>query len=96
MKAKYETLDDSMLDAEDLAAERDLQLAAVESIRRARRFGITWVIREGGRIREVPPEQTAPYENRLLASAEKLNQRIQFLKQSDAVDWSFNDRPPQK
>ncbi|MCO5050816.1 MAG: hypothetical protein M9920_00730 [Verrucomicrobiae bacterium] len=94
MKTNYEILDDTMLDAEDLAAERDLQLAAVDSIRRARQFGITWVTREDGKIKEIPPEQTAPYENRLLASAEKLNQRIQFLKQSEASNYSLNDQPP--
>jgi hypothetical protein len=93
MNAKYEILDDTMLDAEDLAAERDLQLAAVDSIRRARQFGVAWVIREGGLIREVPPDQTAPYENRLLASAEKLNQRIESLKKSRKTDYSLNDKP---
>lgn len=96
MKAKYEILEDSMLDAEDLAAERDLQLAAVDSIRRARRFGTAWVIREGGQIKEVLPDHTEPYENRLLASAEKLNQRIQLLKPSSPSDYSLNDRPVQK
>ena len=85
-----------MLGADELAAERDLQLAAMDSIRRARRFGNTWVTREGGQIKEVPPEQTAPYENRLLASADKLNQRIQVLKQSEPQNGSMNDRPPQK
>jgi len=96
MKAKYELLEDSMLDAEDLAAERDLQLAAVDSIRRARRFGTAWVIREGGQIKEIPPDQTKPYEDRLLAGAEKLNQRIQFLKKSEGGDYSMNDKPQQK
>lgn len=96
MKPKYEVLDDSMLDAEDLAAERDLQLAAVDSIRRARRFGTAWVIRENGEIREIPPEQTGPYESQLLTSAEKLNQRIQILKQAGAGDYSLNERPPQQ
>ena len=96
MKTKYEILDDSMLDAEDLAAERDLQLAAVDSIRRARRFGTAWVIREDGQIKEIPPDQTAPYESRLLASAEKLNQRIESLKRAGSADYSLNERPPQK
>jgi hypothetical protein len=93
MKIKYELMDDSNLDAEDLEAERDLQLAAVDAIRRARRFGTTWVIREGNVVKDIPPEQTAPYEERLLASVEVLNQRIQTLKRITPSHLSLNDKP---
>ena len=96
MKAKYELLDESTMDIEDLEAERALQLATVSAIHRARQFGTAFVVCEDGKTRDIPPDQTKPYEERLLASAEKLNQRIQYLKQSGATDYSLNDRPPQK
>jgi hypothetical protein len=93
MKINYELMDDSNLDAEDLEAERDLQLAAVDAIRRARRFGTSWVIREGNVIKDIPPDQTAPYEDRLLASAAVINQRILALKRIAPSDLSLNDKP---
>ena len=95
MKINYELMNDSNLDAEDLEAERDLQLAAVDAIRRARRFGTSWVVREGNVVRDIPPDQTGPYEERLLASAERLNQRIQALKQNAPLNLSLNDKPIQ-
>ena len=95
MKAKYELMDDSTLDVEDLEAERDLQLAAVDAIRRARRCGTFFVTRENDRISKVPPDQTAPYEERALANAERLNQRIQALKPNAPHDLSLNDKPTQ-
>lgn len=96
MNAKYEVLDESTMDIEDLEAERALQLATVSAIHRARRFGTAFVVCEDGKTRDIPPDQTKAFEDRLLASAEKLNQRIQALKQSAASDYSFNDKPPQQ
>ena len=93
MRIKYELLDESSMDLDDLATERDLQLAAVDAIRRARRFGTAYVIWEDERIKQVPPDQTAPYEERLLASAERLNQRILTLRQSAPAEFSLNDKP---
>jgi len=93
MKLKYEVLDESMLDIEDLEAERALQLATISAIQRARRFSTAFVVCEDGKTKDIPPDQTAPYEHRLLASAAKLAQRIEFLKQSGTTDYSLNDKP---
>lgn len=59
----------------------------------ARQFGTAFVVCEEGQTRDIPPGQTQPYEDRLLANAEQLNQRIQFLKQSEPTDYSLNDKP---
>ncbi len=93
MKTKYELLDESTMDIEDLESERALQLATVSAIHRARQFGTAFVVCEDGQTRDIPPGQTQPYEDRLLANAEQLNQRIQFLKQSEPADYSLNDKP---
>ena len=76
MSPKFDPLDESTMDVEDLQVERDMQLAAVDAIRRARRFGTPYVIRENGQIKQIPPDQTGPNEERLLAIAERLNRRI--------------------
>ena len=93
MKAKYELLDESTMDIEDLEAERALQLATISAIHRARQFGTAFVVCEDGRTKDIPPDKTKPYEDRLQANAERLNQRIQFLKVSAATDYSLNDKP---
>ena len=93
MKAKYELLDEATMDIEDLEAERALNLATISAIHRARQFGTAFVVCEDGKTKDIPPDQTKPYEERLLASAERLNQRIQFLKQSGPGDYSLNDKP---
>jgi hypothetical protein len=95
MKLKYEVIDESGLDIEDLEVERDLQLAAVDAIRRARRFGTFYVIEEDDEIRRIPPDKTGPYEERLLAEAERLNRRIAEL-QTPAQNVALNDRPTDK
>ena len=96
MRAKYELLDESNMDIDDLEAERDLQMAAVDAIRRARRCGTDYVIWEDERIKEVHPDQTAPYETNLLASAERLNQRIVMLKSAVTPARALNDQPSPK
>jgi hypothetical protein len=90
MKLKYEVIDESQLDIEDLEVERDLQLAAVDAIRRARRFGTYYVIRHD---KMIPPDQTGPYEERLLATAERLNRRIAELR-GPAQNLELNERSP--
>lgn len=96
MKLNYEVMDESTMDLEDLQVERDLQLAAVDAIRRARRFGTFYVIREDDEIKRIPPDKTAPYEARLLAHAEKLNRRIAQLQsaQSAPAEMVLNEAPP--
>jgi hypothetical protein len=93
MKLESVLLDESTMDIDDLEVERDLQLAAVDAIRRARRFGTFYVIRHD---KMIPPDQTGPYEERLLATAERLNRRIAELR-GPAQNIELNDRPaPQK
>ena len=96
MKTKYEVLDESTMDIEDLESERALQLATVSAIHRARQFGTAFVVCENGQTKDIPANQTKPYEDRLLADAERLDRRIQFLKQSTAADYSLNECPQQK
>jgi hypothetical protein len=93
---EFEFTDGSMMDLEDLQAERDLQLAAVDAIRRARRFGTYFVITEDDQIKEIPPDKTGPYEEQLLASAERLNRRIAELQAAEAapVEMMLNEGAP--
>lgn len=95
MKMVFELLDESTLDLEDLQAERDMQLAAVDAIRRARRFGAMYVIWEEDAVKEIPPDKTAPYEARLLASAASLDRRISEM-QITPRDLALNDRSMDK
>lgn len=93
MKLEFELFDESTMDVEDLQAERDMQLAAVDAIRRSRRFGTPYVIREDEQVKRIPPDKTAPYEERLLASAARLDRRITEL-QSQGQNAVLNDRAP--
>jgi hypothetical protein len=92
MKLESVLLDESTMDIEDLEVERDLQLAAVDAIRRARRFGTLYVIRHD---KMIPPDQTGPYEERLLATADRLNRRIAELR-GPAQNMELNDHPTEK
>ncbi len=92
---EFELIDESAMDVDDLQVERDLQLAAVDAIRRARRFGTLYVIREDDQVKEIPPDKTAPYEARLLAEAERLNRRISAL-QAGPQNAVLNEGPTKK
>jgi hypothetical protein len=98
MSKKYELFDESTMDIEDLETERDVQLAAVDAIRRARRCGTHYVISEDDQVKEIPGDKTAPYEERLLASAARLDGRIAELRsrQPEAPELILNDKPAQK
>ncbi len=96
MKLEYELIDESQMDVEDLQAERDLNLAAVDAIHRCRRFGTSYVIEVDGKATCIPPDQTAPYEERLLAHAAKLNRRIEELQALEKSTAALNDRPAAK
>jgi len=98
MKLNFIEIDDSELDIDDLQVERDMQLAAVDAIRRARRCGTYYVISENGQIKEIPGDKTAPYEERLLASAAKLDRRITELQSHELQESAavLNDRPATK
>jgi hypothetical protein len=82
MTVQIEYCADAKLEAEDLEVERDLQLAAVDAMRRARRYGTFYVIWEDNQIKSVPPDQTGPYEERALTNAERINQRILAVRQA--------------
>jgi hypothetical protein len=92
MKLEATLLDEATMDIEDLEVERDLQMAAVDAIRRARRFGSFYVIREDDQIKEIPPDKTGPYEERLLSRADRLNRRIAELR-GPAQNLELNDKP---
>lgn len=95
MKLNFIEIDESEMDVEDLLAERDLQLAAVDAIRRARRCGTYFVISEDDQIKKIPGDKTGPYEERLLASAARLDRRIAELhaRQAEEPAAVLNDKP---
>jgi hypothetical protein len=95
MKLEIVEIDDSELDIDDLEVERDMQLAAVDAIRRARRCGTYYVISEDDQIKEIPGDKTGPYEERLLASAARLDRRIAELQASQVEESAsvLNDKP---
>jgi hypothetical protein len=86
MNSNYELFDESTMDVEDLQVERDLQLAAVDAIRRARRCGTYYVISEDDQIKQIPGDKTGPYEERLLARAARLDRRIVELQSRQAEE----------
>ncbi|HUD46160.1 MAG TPA: hypothetical protein VMR33_04985 [Candidatus Baltobacteraceae bacterium] len=95
MKLDFIEIDESEMDIEDLQVERDLQMAAVDAIRRARRCGTYYVISEDDQIKEIPGDKTGPYEERLLARAARLDGRIAELQSRQAEEPAavLNDRP---
>ena len=93
MKTRIENWDESFLDAEDYQVERALTNAALDAIRRARRFGTDFVIEEAGRPKSLKPDETAPYEKRLLEDLDRLNRKITELQAQSGQPFSLNDRP---
>ena len=68
-------------------------MRALDAIRRARRFGTDFVIEEDGQAKSLRPEETAPYEKRLLENLDRLNRRIAELQgQSPAHSHSMKRR----
>jgi DNA-directed RNA polymerase specialized sigma24 family protein len=93
MKTKIEDWDESFLDVEDYQVERALTNAALDAIRRARRFGTDIVIEEGGRTKSLRPEEIAPHEKRLLEDLDRLNRKIAELQTQSGQPFSLNERP---
>jgi DNA-directed RNA polymerase specialized sigma24 family protein len=93
MKTRIENWDESFLDVEDYQVERALTNAALDAIRRARRFGTDFVVEEDGRPKSLRPEETAPYEKRLLDDLERLNRRIAQLQAQSGDSFPLNERP---
>ena len=93
MKTKIEDWDESFLDLEDYQVERALNNAAVDAIRRARRFGTKYVIWENDGVKEVPPEETGPYEKALLQNVERISRKIAELQRQQPNALELNDKP---
>jgi|ERR1051325_500154 DNA-directed RNA polymerase specialized sigma24 family protein len=93
MKINVEDWDDSLLDVEDYQAERALTNAALDAIRRARRFGTDFVVEEEGKPRSLKANQTAPYEKRLLEDLDRINRKIAELQQQSPNALALNERP---
>ena len=93
MKTRVENWDESFLDAEDYQVERALTNAALDAIRRARRCGTDFVVEEDGRTKSVKPDETAPYEKRLLEDLDRLNRKIAELQGQSNLPFSLNERP---
>jgi len=91
-----EDWDESFMDLEDYQAERAMQNAALEAIRRARRCGTSYVIFEDGQVKALRPNETEPYEQRGLANLDRLNHIIAGLQQLSPEALALSDRPPQK
>ena len=93
MKARIENWDESFLDAEDYQVERALTNGALDAIRRARRFGTDFVVEEDGKPKSLKPDETAPYEKRLLEDLDRLNRKISELQGQSGHPYSLNERP---
>jgi hypothetical protein len=93
MKTKIENWDESFLDVEDYQVERALTNAALDAIHRARRCGTDFVVEEEGRVRSLRPDETAPYEKRLLEDLDRVNRKIAALEGPSRSSLSLNERP---
>jgi DNA-directed RNA polymerase specialized sigma24 family protein len=91
MKTRIENWDESFLDVEDYQVERALTNAALDAIRRARRFGTDFVVEEDGSAKSLRPEETAPYEKRLLEDLDRLNRKISELQGKPSGPFSLNE-----
>jgi DNA-directed RNA polymerase specialized sigma24 family protein len=96
LKTKFEPWDESFLDIEDYQIERALTNAAIDAIRRARRFGTKYVIWENDRVKEVAPDETGPYEKTLLENIERLNRKIAELQAKQPSALELNERAEKK
>jgi hypothetical protein len=93
MKTRIEPWDESFLDLEDYQVERAMTNAALDAIHRARRCGTDFVVEEEGKPRCLRPDETAPYEKRLLENLDRLNRKITELQGQAPGSFALNDRP---
>jgi len=93
VKTKLEEWDESFLEVEDYQVEHTLTNAALDEMRRARRFGTDFVIEEEGRPKSLKPHETAPYENRFLKDLDRLNRKIAELQAQKPDALSLNEKP---
>ena len=96
MKTRIEEWDDSFLDLEDYQVERAATRAALDAIQRSRRFGTDYVIEENGRTKSVKPDETGPYEKRLLENLDRLNRKISELQAKQPNALELNEKPEMK
>jgi hypothetical protein len=88
-----ESWDESILDAEDYKVERALTNAALDAIHRARRCGTDFVVEEDGQTRSLRPDETKPYERRLLEDLDRLNRKIAELGGGPGSSFALNETP---
>jgi len=93
MKKTPENWNESFLEIEDYQTERALTNGALDAIRRARRFGTDFVVEEDGRVKSLRPEETAPYERRLLEDLDRLNRKIAEIQAQRPNALSLNETP---
>jgi hypothetical protein len=93
MKMRIENWDESFLDLEDYQVERALTNGALDAMRRARQFGTDFVVEEEGKPKSLRPEETAPYEKRLLEDLDRLNRKISQLQCNSSGPLSLNEKP---
>ena len=96
MKTIIEDWDETILDVEDYQAERAMQNAALDAIRRARRCGTSYVIWEDGRVKALRPDETEPYEKRGLKNLERLNKKIAELQKLSPEALALNEQRPKQ
>jgi hypothetical protein len=65
----------------------------LEALRRARRCGTDFVIREHGQVKSLGPAEAAPYEDLMLTNLERLNRKIAELEGQSPSSLSLNERP---
>lgn len=93
MKLEFEDWDESILDVEDYQAERALTNAALDAIRRARRFGTDFVVEEDGKTKCLKPNETTPYEKGFLEDLDRINRKIAELQAQKPNALSLNETP---
>jgi DNA-directed RNA polymerase specialized sigma24 family protein len=96
MKMQFEDWDESFLDLEDYQVERALTNAALDAIRRARRFGTKYVIWEDERVKLLGPDETGPHEQRLLENVDRLNRKIAELQAQKPNALELNESAEKK
>jgi hypothetical protein len=95
MRTIIEDPEGNFLDLEDLQVEWAAQLAAIEAIRRARRFDTEYVIWEDDQVKCLRPREAESYERKGLENLERLSRRIAELKSHQREsELILNDRPP--
>src|SRR5438477_9398421 len=87
----------NLFEIEDWQAERDLQLAALDAMHRAREFNTEYVIWEDGEVKCLKPNETEKYERAGLENLKEINRRIAELEKREMHEpMVLKDEPPKK